>query len=52
MDDSDKMKIIDTLSSSSKANQRWAEGKMKKMNTEDKKEENSMKNGMTTIPMI
>ena len=41
MDDSDKMKIIDTLSASSKANQKWAEGKMKKMNTEDKKEENS-----------
>ena len=36
LDDEDKMKIIDTLSASSKANQRWAEGKMKKMNKEKK----------------
>lgn len=34
LDDEDKMKIIDTLSASSKANQRWAEGKKKKMNSE------------------
>ena len=36
LDDEDKMKIIDTLSASSKANQKWAEGKMKKMNKEKK----------------
>ena len=30
----DKMKIIDTLSTTTKANQRWAEGKKKKMNSE------------------
>lgn len=36
LDDEDKMKIIDTLSTSSKANQKWAEGKMKKMNKEKK----------------
>ena len=41
LDDTDKMKIIDTLSVTTKANQRWAEGKKKKMNTEDKKGENS-----------
>lgn len=41
LDDTDKMKIIDTLSATTKANQRWAEGKKKKMNTEDKKGENS-----------
>ena len=41
LDDEDKMKIIDTLSATTKANQRWAEGKKKKMNTEDKKGENS-----------
>ena len=41
LDDRDKMKIIDTLSATTKANQRWAEGKKKKMNTEDKKGENS-----------
>ena len=40
LDDEDKMKIIDTLSATTKANQKWAEGKMKKMNKE-KKEENS-----------
>ena len=34
MDDTDKMKIIDTLSTTTKANQRWAEGKKKKINTE------------------
>lgn len=36
LDDEDKMKIIDTLSVTTKANQRWAEGKMKKMNKEKK----------------
>ena len=41
LDDKDKMKIIDTLSATTKANQRWAEGKKKKMNTDDKKGENS-----------
>ena len=41
LDDRDKMKIIDTLSATTKANQRWAEGKKKKMNTDDKKGENS-----------
>lgn len=34
LDDSDKMKIIDTLSATTKANQRWAEGKKKKMNSD------------------
>ena len=34
LDDSDKMKSIDTLSVTTKANQRWAEGKKKKMNSE------------------
>jgi hypothetical protein len=34
LDDEDKMKIIDTLSATTKANQRWAEGKKKKMNKE------------------
>lgn len=37
LDDTDKMKIIDTLSATTKSNQRWAEGKKKKMNTKDKK---------------
>ena len=41
LDDKDKMKIVNTLSATTKANQRWAEGKKKKMNTEDKKGENS-----------
>ena len=41
LEDTDKMKIIDTLSVTTKANQRWAEGKKKKMNAEDKKGENS-----------
>lgn len=36
LDDGDKMKIIGTLSASTKANQRWAEGKKKKMNSEKK----------------
>ncbi len=31
LEDEDKMKIIDTLSATAKANQRWAEGKKKKM---------------------
>ena len=35
LDDEDKMKIIDTLSVTTKANQRWAEGKKKKMNKEN-----------------
>lgn len=34
LDDVDKMKIIDTLSATTKANKRWAEGKKKKMNKE------------------
>jgi hypothetical protein len=34
LDDKDKVKIIDTLSATTKANQRWAEGKKKKMNKE------------------
>ena len=41
LDDADKMKIIDTLSATTKANQRWAEGKKKKMNIDNKKGENS-----------
>ena len=31
----DKMKIIDTLSATTKANQNWAEGKRKKLNKEE-----------------
>jgi len=31
LEDADKWKIIDELSSSTKANQQWAEGKRKKM---------------------
>ena len=34
LDDVDKVKILDTLSGTTKANQRWAEGKRKKMNSE------------------
>lgn len=34
LDDVDKMKIIDTLSATTKANQRWAEGKLKKMDSD------------------
>lgn len=34
LEDKDKMKIIDTLSATTKANQRWAEGKRKKMNSD------------------
>lgn len=34
LEDSDKMKIIDCLSATTKANKRWAEGKKKKINTE------------------
>ena len=41
LDDVDKMKIIDTLSATTKANQRWAEGKKKKMIIDNKKGENS-----------
>ena len=41
LDDADKMKIIETLSATTKANQRWAEGKKKKMNIDNKKGENS-----------
>ena len=41
LDDSDKMKIIDTLSVTTKANQRWAEGKKKKMNKEGGKGEST-----------
>ena len=36
LEDSDKMKIIDCLSATTKANQRWTEGKKKKMNSEKK----------------
>jgi len=36
LEDKDKMKIVDTLSATTKANQRWAEGKRKKMNGEKK----------------
>ncbi len=39
LDDNDKMKIVDTLSITTKANQRWAEGKKKKMNKEGEKGE-------------
>jgi len=35
LDDEDKMKIIDTLSATTKANQRWAESKRKKLNKEN-----------------
>ena len=41
LDDKDKMKIIATLSATTKANQRWAEGKKKKMNKQDKKGEST-----------
>ncbi len=34
LDGKDKMKIIDTLSTTTKVNQRWAEGKLKKMDSE------------------
>lgn len=37
LDDKDKMRIIDCLSATTKANQRWAEGKKKKMNKEGEK---------------
>lgn len=33
LDDNDKLKIIDTLSATTKANLKWAEGKRKKMNS-------------------
>ena len=36
LDPDDKIKILETLSATSKANQKWAEGKMKKMNKEKK----------------
>ncbi len=32
LEDADKVKILDTLSATTKANQNWAEGKRKKMN--------------------
>ena len=35
LEDEDKMKIIETLSATTKVNQRWAEGKKKKMNREE-----------------
>lgn len=35
LEDKDKVKIIDTLSVTAKANQRWAEGKKKKMKKGD-----------------
>ena len=34
LEDEDKIKIIEALSATTKANQRWAEGKRKKMNGE------------------
>lgn len=34
LEDEDKMKIIDTLSATTKANQRWAEGKRKQMKSD------------------
>lgn len=34
LDDADKMKIIDTLLVTTKANKSWAEGKLKKMDSE------------------
>ena len=37
LEENDKMKVIDCLSATTKANQRWAEGKKKKMNTEKSK---------------
>ena len=37
LEDKDKMKIIDTLYATTKANQKWAEGKKKKMNSDNKK---------------
>ena len=39
LDDKDKMKIIDCLSVTTKANQKWAEGKKKKMIIDNKKGE-------------
>ena len=36
LEDKDKMKIIEALSATTKANQRWAEGKRKKMTGEKK----------------
>ena len=41
LEDKDKVKIIDTLSVTTKANQRWAEGKKKKMNKECKEGEST-----------
>ncbi len=41
LEDKDKVKIIDTLSVTTKANQRWAEGKKKKMNKEGGKGEST-----------
>lgn len=35
LDFDDKMKIIDTLAATTKANQNWAEGKKKKLNKEE-----------------
>ena len=34
LDDNNKLKIIDTLSATTKANLKWAEGKKKKMNSD------------------
>ena len=36
LEDKDKIKIIEALSATTKANQRWAEGKRKKMTSEKK----------------
>ena len=36
LEDADKVKILDTLSATTKANQKWAEGKRKKLNKEKK----------------
>ena len=36
LEDADRVKILDTLSATTKANQNWAEGKRKKLNKEKK----------------
>ena len=36
LEDADKVKILDTLSETTKANQNWAEGKRKRLNKENK----------------
>lgn len=34
LDDDDKVKVLDTLSATTKANQKWAEGKRKQMKSD------------------